>query len=275
MAFDLNGRHVLITGAAGLLGPRHGAAIARAGGVPVLTDIDEAGLDQAAAFVREQVSGSEPLIRLLDVTDRDGLIRLRADLEGASGPVEAVINNAAVNPTMADAARGGEKVSGAFETFPLEDWNRELNVGLTGAMLVSQVFGGAMAERGCGVIVNIASEYAVIAPDQRVYSKTQKMEDVRSFKPVSYVVAKTGLVGLTRYLAAYWAHRNVRCNALVPGGVQAGQNETLIENLIERIPMGRMAQPDEFSAALVFLCSDASAFMTGQVVVMDGGRSIW
>tara|TARA_B100000767_G_C19741923_1_gene526615 strand:+ start:71 stop:697 length:627 start_codon:yes stop_codon:yes gene_type:complete len=161
-----------------------------------------------------------------------------------------------------------------FENFLLEDWDFQLKVGLTGAMLCSQVFGQEMAKRGEGIILNIASDLSVFAPDQRLYKKDGLRPDQQPVKPVTYSVIKHGLIGLTKYLATYWAEQGVRCNALSPGGVYNGQSDEFVQKLIELIPLKRMASKDEYRGAVQFLCSDASAYMNGQNIVMDGGRSV-
>ena len=161
-----------------------------------------------------------------------------------------------------------------FENFLLEDWDFQLKVGLKGAMLCSQVFGQEMAKRGEGIILNIASDLSVFAPDQRLYKKDGLRPDQQPVKPVTYSVIKHGLIGLTKYLATYWAEQGVRCNALSPGGVYNGQSDEFVQKLIELIPLKRMASKDEYRGAVQFLCSDASAYMNGQNFVMDGGRSV-
>ena len=161
-----------------------------------------------------------------------------------------------------------------FENFLLEDWDFQLKVGLKGAMLCSQVFGQEMAKRGEGIILNIASDLSVFAPDQRLYKKDGLRPDQQPVKPVTYSVIKHGLIGLTKYLATYWAEQGVRCNALYPGGVYNGQSDEFVQKLIELIPLKRMASKDEYRGAVQFLCSDASAYMNGQNFVMDGGRSV-
>ena len=270
-ASSLSGRTVLITGAAGLLGIEHTVAVAKAGGLPVMLDIDKARLASSAGRVAER-TGARIETRLCDITSRPALEDLRRELDASLGLVHGLVNNAAINPTM---AKLDGKPSGAFETYPVDEWNRELAVGLTGSLLCAQVFGAAMADAGEGSIVNIASDLGVFAPDHRIYSASQRIEDVVSFKPVSYPVCKAAVIGLTKYIATYWAHRGVRCNAIAPGGAEDGQSETLIRNIADRTPMRRMARPNEFQGALVFLLSDASSFMTGETLVIDGGRNAW
>ena len=160
-----------------------------------------------------------------------------------------------------------------FKKFPIYVWNQDLVVGLTGAFLCSQVIGSEMARRGKGVILNIASDLAIIAPDQRIYREPGLPEEQQPVKPVSYAVTKVALLGLTRYLATYWAEKGVRVNSISPGGVYVSQNEQSVKRLTNLIPMGRMASKDEYKGATVFLVSDASAYMTGFNVVMDGGRT--
>jgi NAD(P)-dependent dehydrogenase (short-subunit alcohol dehydrogenase family) len=182
-----------------------------------------------------------------------------------------LINNAAIDPKV---RADGDLETSRFENFALGQWNLELSVGLSGAFLCSQVFGTEMAARRNGVILNIASDLSVIAPDQRIYKKAGLPNDSQPTKPVTYSVIKNGLIGLTRYLAAYWAEKGVRVNALSPGGVQTNQSEEFVKRLSDLIPLGRMAKIDEYRGVVQFLCSDASSYLTGQNVVVDGGRSI-
>jgi NAD(P)-dependent dehydrogenase (short-subunit alcohol dehydrogenase family) len=269
---NLMNQKVLITGGAGLLGVEHAVAVGVNGGTPVLVDIDGAALEQAKAAIAERVGGMCIETHVADICDRSALEDLQRTIGQSGGSIDCVINNAAINPKM-NLAEG--EVFGAFETYPVEKWSVEFEVGLTGALLVTQVFGAAMADRGKGSIVNIASDLGVIAPDHRIYASSGKMADVTAFKPVSYSVSKAALIGLTRYVATYWAHKNVRCNALAPGGVYTNQYPDLVAALEDRIPMGRMARRDEYHDAVVFLCSDSSSYMTGQILLMDGGRSVW
>jgi len=268
--FDLTGRVAVITGGAGLLGPRHARAVARAGGIPVLADIRR---DAAVAVAGEVGAefGVDALGLRVDVTDPASVEELRADVLRHFGRVDILINNAANNPKQEAGDTGWSRL----ESFPLSQWEADVAVGLTGAFLCSRALGGEMALRGRGVILNIASDLALIAPDQRLYRKDGVPEDRQAVKPVSYPVVKSALLGLTRYLATYWARDGVRCNALSPGGVENDQPEEFVRRLGELIPLGRMARADEYEGAVVFLCSDASSYMTGANLVVDGGRTCW
>jgi NAD(P)-dependent dehydrogenase (short-subunit alcohol dehydrogenase family) len=210
----------------------------------------------------------------IDVTSQESVNAAAADLAGRGISVDILVNNAAIDPKVTSTP--GVMHSSRFEAFPVPQWQMEIAVGLTGAMLCSQVFGGAMAKRGNGVILNIASDLGVIAPDQRLYRQPHVTRDEEQpVKPVTYSVIKHGLIGLTKYLATYWADQGVRVNAISPGGVFNNQDPAFVEKLTRLIPMGRMARADEYCAAIQFLCSDASSYMTGQNIVMDGGRSVW
>ena len=180
--------------------------------------------------------------------------------------------NAANNPKMES---GSAVEFSRLESFDLDQCEADLAVGLTGAFLCSQIIGGEMARRRQGVIVNVASDLAVIAPDQRLYRRPGLPEHRQPVKPVTYSVVKTGLIGLTRYLATYWADAGVRVNAISPGGVHQGQPEEFVERLSNLIPMGRMAHVDEYEGAILYLCSDASSYMTGANLIVDGGRTCW
>ena len=269
-AFDLTGRVVLITGGAGLLGAEHAAAIAEAGGVPVVADLRGGEADKVAREINERYASSASALEL-DVASRASCEAALAQVLSTHGRLDGLINNAALNPKVEGAGLSATR----FENYSLELWNRELSVGLTGAFLCAQVFGTHMAAHGGGVIVNVASDLGLIAPDQRIYRRPGLAPEQQPVKPVTYSVVKGGLVMLTKYLATYWADAGVRVNALCPGGVYAGQPDDFVEKLSQLIPMGRMARKDEYRAALVFLCSDASSYMTGSNLVIDGGRTCW
>ncbi len=269
--FDLGGRVAVITGGTGLLGQQHAEAIARAGGIPVLADIRIGSVDPAGPAFKERF-GPDACAIEVDITEPASVKALLAEVLSRYGRVDILINNAANNPKMENKA---EVEFSRLENFPVEQWEADLAVGLKGAFLCSQVIGAEMARRKQGVIVNIASDLAVIAPDQRLYRKPGLPEDKQPVKPVTYSVVKTGLVGLTRYLATYWADCGIRVNAISPGGVYNNQPDDFVARLTKLIPLGRMAHANEYQAAILFLCSDASSYMTGTNLVIDGGRSCW
>lgn len=272
--YDLTGRTALVTGAGGLLGRQHVAALVEAGARVVVTDVGLKQADAAVGAIRESYPSSELIAAALDVTSLDSVRAVADDLARRDIPIDILVNNAAIDPKVTSAP--GVMHSSRFEAFPVPQWQTEIAVGLTGAMLCSQVFGGAMASHGRGVILNIASDLGVIAPDQRLYRQPHvTREEEQPVKPVTYSVIKHGLIGLTKYLATYWADKGVRVNAISPGGVFNNQDPAFVERLTRLIPMGRMADADEYRAAIQFLCSDASSYMTGQNMVMDGGRSVW
>ena len=272
--FALTGKTALITGAAGLLGLEPAAALLESGARVVLTDISEPALESARGELSRSFDPVNIVTRVMDVS-RPADIRVVAERLWSDGlRIDILVNNAAIDPKV----KGDQGVleTSRLENFPLEQWDLQVAVGLTGAFLCSQIFGSAMARDGMGgVILNIASDLSVLSPDQRLYRKDGLPPDAQPVKPVTYSVIKAGLVGLTRYLATYWAENGVRANALSPGGVFNGQGEEFVQRLSSLIPLGRMAQRDEYRAAVQFLCSDASAYMNGQNIVMDGGRSVW
>lgn len=272
--YDLTGRTALVTGAGGLLGKQHVAALSEAGARVIVTDVGLAQAEAAIAALKQSASSADLIALEINVTSLDSVRAANEQLARRGISVDILVNNAAIDPKVTSAP--GVMHSSRFEAFPVPQWQTEIAVGLTGAMLCAQVFGSAMASRGCGVILNIASDLGVIAPDQRLYRQPQvTREEEQPVKPVTYSVIKHGLIGLTKYLATYWADRGVRVNAISPGGVFNNQDPAFVERLTRLIPMGRMADVEEYRAAVQFLCSDASSYMTGQNLVMDGGRSVW
>jgi len=270
--FRIDGKAAVITGGAGLLGYQHARAIMSAGGTPILLDINEKLAQEKAKLLSETLSG-ECYGYYSDITDKKSVQDACSHLTDQFGSVDILINNAANDPKVTE--KPGEKPWSRFEQFPENVWDLDLAVGLKGSFLCSQVFGSEMANRRKGVILNIASDLGIIAPDQRIYRKEGISDDMQMVKPVTYSVVKHGIIGLTRYLATYWADAGVRVNALCPGGVYNGQPPEFVEELTNLIPMGRMAEADEYQCAVIFLISDASSYMTGSIMSIDGGRTCW
>jgi len=272
--FDLTNKTALITGAAGLLGYQHSAALLESGASVILTDINESQLHATRKQLAKTFDSQKILIEIMDVSNPKKILMVFNSIKERDGRVDILINNAAIDPKMQENDNSREL--SRFENFDLDQWDLQIRVGLTGAFLCSQIFGNAMIEDGKGgVILNISSDLSVFSPDQRLYKIKGLKEEMQPVKPVTYSVIKTGLIGLTRYISTYWADKNVRCNALSPGGVFNNHNKDFVERLVSLIPLGRMANPEEYRAAVQFLCSDASSYMNGQNIVIDGGRSIW
>lgn len=267
----LEGRVIVITGGAGLIGPFHAAAVAAAGGMAVLVDVRADALRAAVEAARAASGGAVEGIPC-DITDEAAVERLADDITSRFGRVDGLVNNAARNPKV---EAGNESAFTRFERFPQEQWSADIAVGLTGAFLCARAFGRGMAERGRGSIVNISSEYGRLGPDQRLYEMPGTAPAEQPVKPVSYTVVKAGLHGLTLYLATYWAAAGVRANTLVLGGVENRQPAEFVARASSRVPMARMARPDEFGGGLVYLLGDASSFVTGTELVVDGGKSAW
>jgi len=270
--FSLNGQVVVITGAAGLLGREHCEAVAGAGGTPVLLDLHPQAVEQQVANITKRFGGSASGWAV-DIT-REAEIEVNcAALLARYGRIDALINNAANNPKV--EANAGNNFS-RLEHFPLDVWQADLAVGLTGSFLCAKHYGAAIARNPQGgSIVNISSDLGLIGPDQRLYRRLNLPDDQQPVKPVTYSVVKTGLIGLTRYLATYWADRNVRCNAICLGGVENKQDNEFLEEVTRRIPLGRLARADEYRGLLIFLLSDAASYLNGAVIAADGGRTAW
>jgi len=264
--FSLKNKNIIITGGAGLLGIKHAEAIMEAGGTPILWDINVEKLEEI------QINEVKPYYQKVDITDLDSIINNFSELLSKFQNVHGLINNAANDPKVKNDK---SLIQNRLENFSTESFLNDINVGLTGAFLCTQVIGTYFADNKNGVILNIASDLGVIAPDQRIYQKEGVAEDEQPVKPVTYSVIKHGLVGLTKYTATYWAHQNVRANSLSPGGIYNGQPEEFVSKLTNLIPMSRMADKNEYKAAVVFLLSEASSYMTGTNLIIDGGRTCW
>lgn len=261
---DLTGKVVVLTGGAGILGSRFTAALAGKGARVALADQNAGKAQEVAEGVNAQYPGAV-LPYATDITRKEDLQSLRDHVEADLGPADILINNAAFkSPHFFEP----------FETFPLDDWNQVMAVNTTGVMLACQVFGAGMAERGQGSIINTLSIYGLVAPDQRIYEGSE-YEGRPINTPAVYSASKAAVWGLTKYLAAYWGSKGVRVNAITPGGVFSGQNDTFVQQYSRKVPLGRMADPDEMCGAVLFLASDAASYMTGQNIVVDGGWTAW
>ncbi len=267
--FDLHGRVALVTGGAGLLGEVFVQTLAAAGANVAVLDVRE---DAAARVARQvaQTYGVETLPLPVDITQPQQVRQALERIDRAWGRLDVLVNSAALDPKV--SAEGRVQAAGAFEDFPLDLWEQALKVNLTGTFLVTQAAARIMRRQGRGSIINIASTYGLVGPDQRIY---QKPGQPPQYKPVYYSVTKAAMLGFTRYLAAYYAGTQIRVNALTPGGVYNHQDPDFVEKYSARTILGRMADRDELRAALLFLASDASSYMTGANLVVDGGWTAW
>lgn len=263
----------IITGGAGLLGKKHAEAVLAGTGIPVLLDISEEALQKAQMELCERYPEAKIECFKADITKEEDLVAIRETLLAKYGHIDILINNAANNPKMEEKSANLGNIR--FDNFPMDIWMGDIAVGLTGAFLCSKVFGKAMEEQKKGVVLNISSDLGIIAPDQRIYRKDGVKEEDQTIKPVTYSVIKHGLLGLTKYLATYWANKNIRVNAICPAGVENGQNEEFIEKLTNLVPMGRMANVEEYQCTVLYMISEASSYMTGSTVIIDGGRTCW
>ena len=269
--FNLVNKNALITGAAGLLGFEHSMALLESNANLILTDISLDQLKFKKDKIKKEYPSSKIHIYQMDVSSLESIKMVNDELISNDLNVDILINNAAI-----DAKVEGKKNLKRLEDFSLEQWDKEIGVGLTGSFLCAKVFGSQMVkDNKRGVILNIASDLSVIAPNQGLYRNSNLPEFDQDVKPITYSVIKTGLIGLTRYLSTYWCKEGIRCNALSPGGVFNNQPEEFVEKISELIPLGRMAKSDEYRSAIQFLCSDASEYLNGQNIVIDGGRSVW
>ena len=260
--FSLAGKTAIVTGATGLIGQKHSEALAAAGANVVVADV----LELQAKGLANQL-GEKHIGLKLDVTNPNSLEKAKATILEKYGSIDVLVNNAAINDMFENPLMAKEL--SAFENYPLESFRKSLEVNVLGVFLCSQIFGSVMAEAGAGSIINIASTYGMVGPDQQIYRDENGEQSF--FKSPSYPTTKGAVLNFTRFLAAYWGHKGVRVNTLSPGGVENGQNEFFIKNYTTKTPLGRMAQPNDYQGALVFLASDASAYMTGANLVVDGG----
>ncbi|MBR1130062.1 SDR family oxidoreductase [Bradyrhizobium iriomotense] len=265
--YDLTGRTAVITGGCGILGSRFADGLAEFGANVAIIDLDHKATETAASELSARHS-----IRAkgyaCDITQPDAVREVAKAVETDLGPFSILLNNAASKTRDIDA------FFAPIATFSLETWREAMAVNLDGMFTVAQVFGGRMAELGYGAIVQTASIYGLMAPDQRIYEGSEYLGRAIN-TPAVYTASKAGVIGLTKHLATYWAAKGVRVNTLTPGGVESGQNETFKQRYGARIPLGRMARADEMVGAMLFLVSDAASYVTGQNIAVDGGLSAW
>lgn len=268
--FQLEGRVIVVTGALGRLGSEFSHGLLAHGAKVAGLDLAAEDGAHAEAWLNRLDGGDSAVYLTADVTDRTSLERAVETVARRLGQVFGLVNNAGID-SPPDAP---EEENGPFETYPGVCWDKVISVNLTGAMLCCQVFGGGMAARGAGSIVNIGSIYGSLSPVQDIYAY-RRQQGKTFYKPVAYSASKSGLLNLTRYLATYWARQGVRVNTVTLAGVQANQDQEFLNGYLARMPIGRMAEPDEYSGAMVFLMSDAARYMTGANLVIDGGWSAW
>ena len=270
--FRLDGKIIVITGATGLLGKKHAEAVACYGGTPILLDLKKQAVDNLSSEINKKYKVNSIGFEV-DITNESALEENVFYLTQEFGEIDGLVNNAANNPKE----EKNKKVNFTrLENFPLSIWDDDISVGLTGSFLCAKHYGFAISKNPKGgSIINISSDLGLIAPDQRLYKNNNLDEDNQNVKPVTYSVVKTGLIGLTRYLSTYWADKNVRCNALCPGGVENGQSENFLKEIKDRIPLGRMASANEYQGTLVWMLSDASSYLNGAIIPVEGGRTSW
>jgi len=270
--FELDKKVIVITGAVGLLGRKHAEAVACYGGTPILLDLSQQAVTELAKELNNKYN-TGAVGFAIDITNEDAIEKNAKQLIERFGKIDGLVNNAANNPKVEESSK--ENFS-RLENFPLEIWNDDINVGLTGSFLCAKYYGYRISQNlNGGSIVNISSDLGLIAPDQNLYKKDGVNDNFQNVKPVTYSVVKTGLIGLTRYLATYWADKNVRCNAMCPGGVENGQPDSFLKEVSKRIPMGRMANSDEYQGTLIWMLSDASSYLNGAIIAVEGGRTAW
>ena len=270
--FSLTNKVIVITGASGLLGRQHAEAVALAGGIPILLDLSQKVLDDQAEDIKNRF-GINAKGYSVDITLEEAVRVNCEDLIKEFGKIDGLVNNAANNPKVEDSS---DKNFSRLEYFSSLVWENDLAVGLKGSFLCIKYYGFAISKNNDGgSIINISSDLGLIAPDQRLYRVEGLKEEQQPVKPITYSVVKTGIIGMTRYVATYWADHNVRCNAICPGGVENNQNELFLNEVKKRIPMNRLAFQNEYQGLLIFLLSQASSYINGAIIAADGGRTTW
>ena len=270
--FRLDNKVIVITGATGLLGAKHAEAVACYGGTPILLDLNQKSLEALANELNKKYNTNAKGF-VVDITDEVSIKKNAKLLMQKYEKIDGLVNNAANNPKVEN---NNELNFSRLENFPISVWNDDLNVSLTGSYLCSKIYGYEISKNSSGgSIVNISSDLGLIAPDQRLYRSKGIEDSKQNVKPVTYSVVKHGLIGLTRYMATYWADKGVRSNAMCPGGVENDQSIDFLERVSNKIPMGRLAKATEYQGTLIWMLSDASSYVNGAIIPVDGGRTTW
>lgn len=266
--FSLVGKNAIVTGAIGILGRRFCAGLAEFGANVAVVDLEEAASAEFASGLAERY-GVQAIGVGCDITVPEAVFNMVERVGKAFGEIHVLHNN------VGGKTRDLDALFAPFEEYSLAEWRRAMAINIDGVFLVDQAVGRRMVAQGKGgSIVHVASVYGAMAPDQRIYEGSQYLG--RSINtPAVYSASKAAVIGLTRHLATYWAREGIRVNCISPGGAESGQNEEFMRRYSDRIPLGRMAQPEEMVNALVFLASDASSYVTGQNILVDGGLSTW
>lgn len=270
--FNLNDKNIIITGGAGMLGEKHVEAIIVAGGKPIVLDHSQKKLETLKQKIEKKFSYNLLYFKV-DITNELQVKKILAKIKDLKIYINGIINNAAINPTSENLKNFESRV----EKFTLENWYKFLDVELTGTFLILKHFGSYMASSNKGgVIINVSSDLGIIAPDQRLYNHGKKNKEYTEVKPITYSVSKAGMIGFTKYISTYWSGKNIRCNAICPGGIYTkDMNKNFIKKINELIPLGRMAKPDEYQGTIIWMLSEASSYLNGAIITVDGGRSVW
>jgi len=268
--FDLTDKVALVTGAGGLLGPKHAEALLEFGASVILTDVDLNSLIKKFNYLSEKFGKEKVFYQYMDVVDKKSI----NDVISKFPKIDILINNAAKDPKVTKDDKSLTPDS-RFEEMTFDYFSEGIDAIINGTFLVSQCVSNKMLKTGGGVILNISSDLGVIAPDQRIYEDPSKPKNLQNVKPITYSAAKWAVIGMTKYLATYFAKDNIRVNCLSPTGVYNDHPDEFVQKLSNIIPMGRMAHIDEYKGAIVFMCSDASSYMTGTNLIIDGGKTVW
>ena len=269
--FDIQKKVIIITGAAGLLAEQHIEVVLENEGIAILLDVDKKKIEIKKNYYLKKFKNAAIDAFVGDITNEKFVIKVKKLIIKKYGRIDVLINNAAVDYKLNEKHKKLiNKIK--LESFDLNLWKKDLDVGLTGALICTKHFGNEMAKKNNGIILNIASDLSIIAPDNRIYNNNPN--DLKIVKPVSYSVLKHGIIGLTKYTSVYWANKNVRCNALALGGIKKDQPKKFIKKISNLIPLGRMAKAGEYKSSILYMISEGSSYMNGSVVIIDGGRTV-